>query len=133
VFRARPYENLFLFFLRWVARVLGAISIGAILLFIFAGGIDISKATWEEFGVMMLFPLGLLSGLILSWEEELKGSAVALFSIGAFFFVHGLVMKGNLSQTLWLAVFALPGILFLMHGVLSLSAKDVHKESDGSE
>ena len=87
MFISIQYENNFLFILRWTARILGAISIAVLLLFIFGKGLSLSKVTWEEMGTILLFPLGLITGLILAWQEEIKGGALAVFSVAAFYLV----------------------------------------------
>lgn len=115
---------MFLFLLRWTARSLSAVSIGTILLFIFGeGSLDLSGVAWEEIGAMLLFPLGLLVGLILAWQEEIKGGALAVFSIAAFYLVYGLALNGSIRQGWWFLIFAIPGFLFLLYGVLSNSSR----------
>lgn len=121
---SRENESNFLFGLRWSARVLSAVSIGLILMFIFGEGMDVSIIAWEEMGVLMLFPLGFLIGLILGWQEELKGGALAVGSIAAFYFVYGLILNGSILQGGWFAIVALPGFLFLLYGIF-LSASRV--------
>ena len=78
---------------------------------------DVSIIAWEEMGVLMLFPLGFLIGLILGWQEELKGGALAVGSIAAFYFVYGLILNGSILQGGWFAIVALPGFLFLLYGI----------------
>ena len=117
MFTPRQNESTFLFGLRWSARLLSAVSIVLILLFIIGEGLDVSIIAWEEMGVLMLFPLGFLIGLLLGWQEELKGGALAVGSIAAFYFVYGLILNGSILQG-WVAIVALPGFLFLLYGIL---------------
>ena len=117
MFPPRQNESNFLFGLRWSARLLSAVSIGLILLFIFGEGLDVSIIAWEEMGVLMLFPLGFLIGLLLGWQEELKGGALAVGSIAAFYFVYRLILNGSILQGWWFAIVALPGFLFLLYGI----------------
>ena len=120
MFAPRQHENTFLFLLRWAARTLSAVSIGTILLFIFGeGSLDFSTSSWKEIGAMLLFPLGLLVGLILGWQEEIKGGALAVGSIAAFYLVYGLALSGSIRQGWWFLIFAVPGFLFLLYGLLS--------------
>ncbi len=109
-----------MFLLRWTARTLSAVSIGTILLFIFGEDtLDLSGVAWEELGALLLFPLGLLAGLILGWQEEVKGGALAVGSIAAFYLIYGLVLSGSIRQGWWFLIFAIPGFLFLLYGVIS--------------
>lgn len=119
MFTPRHYENNFLFALRWIARILSMFSIGALLLLIFGEVLDPSNLKWEDLGVILLFPLGLLSGLILGWEEEVKGGALAVASVAAFYLVYDLALGGSMRQGAWILLFGIPGLLFLMHGALT--------------
>ena len=69
-------------------------------------------------GVLMLFPLGFLIGLMHGWQEELKGGALAVGSIAAFYFVYRLILNGSTLQGWWFAIVAFPGFLFLLYGIL---------------
>ncbi|MGB7210567.1 MAG: hypothetical protein WBD27_18070 [Pyrinomonadaceae bacterium] len=80
---------------------------------------DFSTSSWKEIGAMLLFPLGLLVGLILGWQEEIKGGALAVGSIAAFYLVYGLALSGSIRQGWWFLIFAIPGFLFLLYGLLS--------------
>jgi hypothetical protein len=81
--------------------------------------LDLSAVAWDELGALLLFPLGLLVGLILGWHEEMKGGALAMFSIGAFYLIYGLALNGSINQGWWILIFAVPGFLFLLYGLLS--------------
>jgi hypothetical protein len=81
--------------------------------------LDFSTSSWKEIGAMLLFPLGLLVGLILGWQEEIKGGALAVGSIAAFYLVYGLALSGSIRQGWWFLIFAIPGFLFLLYGFLS--------------
>ena len=118
MFTPRHYENNFLFALRWTARILSMFCIGALLLFIFGEALDLSNITWAELGVILL-PLGLLSGLILGWEEEVKGGALAVANVVAFYLVYDLALGGTMRQGAWILLFGIPGLLFLIHGFVS--------------
>jgi hypothetical protein len=93
--------------------------IGILLLFIFSEVLDLSGITWEELGVILLFPLGLLSGLILGWEEEVKGGVLAVASVVAFYLIYDLALGGSMRQGAWILLFGIPGLLFLIHGLLA--------------
>jgi hypothetical protein len=119
MFAQRPHETPFLFLLRWAARITSAVSIALILLFAFGENWQFSDVRWEEWGVVLLFPLGLVSGLILGWQEEIKGGILAVGSVVLFYLVYGLALTGSIGKNWWFALFALPGILYLVHGMLS--------------
>lgn len=121
MFAQRPHETTLLFLLRWMTRISGAVSIGLILLFVFGENWQFSQLRWEELGTI-LFPLGLVSGLILGWLEEIRGGALAIGSVAAFYVVYGLAFSGSIRQGWGFALFAIPGVLFLIHGLLSRRA-----------
>jgi hypothetical protein len=123
MFATKRDETSGLFLLRWTARVLSAASIGILLLFMFGEAVDVSAITWKEMAGIMLFPLGLIAGLILGWQEEWKGGALAVFCIVAFFFVYGYVLDGRIEKIWWFLAFAFPGVLFILYGILAPPAK----------
>lgn len=57
--------------------------------------------------------------MILAWQEELKGGVLAICSVAAFYLVYGMALTGFNTQEWWLALFAVPGILFFAYGLLS--------------
>jgi hypothetical protein len=119
MFTTRSGEDNFIIIIRWAARTLGALCIGAMLLFIFSVGPNLMYVGWEDLGVILLFPLGFLTGLILAWQEEIKGGVLAIASVIAFYLLYDLAFGGSMRQGAWILFFAVPGLLFLMHGLLS--------------
>ena len=124
MFAPRQYENGLLFAVRWAARILSVVCIGALLLIVFSRGFNLSGLSWEEMGVVLLFPLGLITGLILGWQEEAKGGALAVFSVAIFFFAYGFVLKESFISGLWVLFFLIPGLALLLYSaLLSISMK----------
>jgi hypothetical protein len=118
MFAPRQNESGFMFAVRWTARLLSAISIGALLLIMFSGGTSLSPATWKEVGLLLLFPLGLLIGLVLGWQEERKGGALALLSVASFYLAYGLLLQRPFTEVSWVLLFLAPGLTQLFYGVL---------------
>lgn len=116
MFALRSGETRGLYILRWLARALSVCSIAFILLFVFGENWDVSAVTWEDAGLLLLFPLGFLSGLILGWQEELKGGALAVGSIAALYLVFAL--RSSLPHGWWFLILTVPGVLFLLYGLL---------------
>jgi|KBSSwiStaDraftv2_1062776.scaffolds.fasta_scaffold3542243_1 hypothetical protein len=123
MFASRQHENDILFAIRWTAHSLSAVSIGALLLLIFSNRVSLSVLTWEETGLMLLFPVGLVVGLILGWHEEGKGGAIAVFSVAAFYVWYGLMVNRSFIEASWVLLFLIPGLLLLLYGALLPSKK----------
>lgn len=118
MFASRLHENDILFAIRWTAHSLSAVSIGALLLLIFSNRVSLSVMTWEETGLMLLFPVGLVVGLILGWQEERKGGAIAVFSVIAFYLMYGLLLNRSFGEATWVLLFLIPGLLLLLYSAL---------------
>lgn len=115
----RASETNSLFFLRWSARITGAFSVAMLLLFMFGEESGSwSRITGKQAIGMLFFPLGLISGLILGWQEEKWGGLLAVVSVAAFYVIYGLVLNGSMQLGWWFLVFAAPGFLFLLYGLL---------------
>ena len=122
MFTPRQHKSAVLYLLRWTARLLSAVFIGLILLFLFGVSFDMSKITWQDIVGLTLFPFGLVAGLILGWKEELKGGSLAVGSVAAFYLIYGYVLSGSFRLGWWFAVFSIPGLLFLTYGLITRHA-----------
>jgi hypothetical protein len=93
-----------------IARFWSILSIGLILLFIFGEGLKLFELTIKEWIGFILFPTGLVIGLLTSWKKEITGSLVSIICVLLF----TLIMGVN-----WF-VFGLlaPAFIFLLHGLL---------------
>jgi len=115
------YEGIFLFILRWLARSLGMTSITILLLFLFGEEGSFSSITPNQAVGLFFFPFGLIVGLILSWWQEIYGGAITVVSILGFYFIYELLINGSWPRSWWFAIFATPGALFLLYGILALA------------
>lgn len=117
MFKLRKNEDRNLFTMRWTARVIGAASLLLLLLFLFDGSGDRMKMSVGDIIAELIFPVGIIFGLILSWRTELAGGAVTLASVVSFYFIYGWMLEESLMQTWWFVFFAIPGVLFLTYGI----------------
>jgi len=93
-----------------VARFWSILSIGLIMLFFFGEGLKLFELTVKELFAFILFPVGLATGLIIAWKNEIAGSLISIFSVVVFSFLFGVnwFVYGLLS----------PALLFLVYGFL---------------
>lgn len=119
MFSAKAHEDNILFVLRWTARVLGIASVAILSLFLFGEG-SFSSVTLKECIGLLFFPFGLIIGLVLAWWKELIGGAIAVGSALGFYFIYELLINGSWPKGPWFAVFAIPGMLFLLNGILAI-------------
>ena len=122
MFTAKAHEDkIFLFILHWAARILGLISVAVLSLFLFGGGESFSSIKLNEVFGMLFFPFGLMIGLIVGWRYELLGGAIAVGSVLGFYFIYELLINSSWPRGWWFAVFAIPGALFLLYGILTVA------------
>ena len=116
---AKAHEDNFLYALRWTARVLGLTSVAILMLFLLGEG-SLTRISPKEGIGLLFFPFGLIIGLILGWWKELIGGAIAVGSVAGFYLIYELLMNGSWPKGPWFAVFATPGVLFLLYGILAV-------------
>lgn len=97
--------------LRWVARAWSIASVGLPCAFLFGEGLPplTPKA--------VLFPFGVMLGLILAWWFERLGGIVAALSVLLFYALeysgHGRLPKGP-----WFFLIAAPSLIFILCGYM---------------
>lgn len=101
-------------YLRWAARLGSIASIGFLIPFAFSGG---NPPTWGEWLMIAFFPVGVVAGMLVGWKRERLGGAIAVASLLGFYGV-ALAREGHLPRGPWFVVFAAPGLLFLLCGLL---------------
>jgi hypothetical protein len=108
--------------LRWFARIGSLASVGMLLLFIgeglVGGSFDRSQMTWMEWSTLIVFPGGVLLGMLIGWFREEIGGSITAGSLLAFSFVETVTTR-DIASGPWFVLFATPGILFLLCWFLS--------------
>ncbi len=108
-----------LFTLRWTARVLALATLLLLALFYIGEGVNVSDIAPREYVGLIFFPIGLVVGYLIAWKNELLGGVVAVGSILAFYLIYGALLNGSIMQGSAFLVFGIPGLLFLVYGLLS--------------
>lgn len=108
--------------LRWLARILSALSIGILLMFAFG---EPGTPTAREWLLLAFFPIGLGAGLLIGWWRELLGGVITLASLAVF---YGLMrtFSHRFPPGPYFAVLALPGLLFVIVGLWARAARPQH-------
>jgi hypothetical protein len=77
--------------LRWIARILSVLSLGFVLLFLFGEGdfSQIGLITWYEWLLIVCFPVGLYTGMVLAWRWERQGSLISIAFLLLFYLLDG--------------------------------------------
>ena len=109
---------------RWIARLGSLASIGLLSAFLIGeGGVTLQLSMGEWLG-LLLFPGGVIIGMILGWWREGWGSVLVFVSLAAFY-VQQFMLDGNIPRGPWFFIFALPGLFFAVSWWLS------HREDQG--
>lgn len=117
-----PLRFLPIVVVRWLARIATLASLGLLALFATSGG---GWPSAFEGLLLAFFPVGVALGMVVGWWRETLGGVITLVSLVTF---HALmfVRDGHIPATPWFAVFALPGIVFLVLGLIDArSARQV--------
>jgi hypothetical protein len=104
--------------IRWIARIWSITSISFILAFLIGEGMTPIQITPMEWIQLLLFPFGVVLGLIVAWRWEGLGGSITLISFVTFYALHYAV-SGDLPRGPYFALVAAPGLLFLLGWTLS--------------
>lgn len=117
MFSNRENESYGMFFIRWLARILSLAFSFLLILFFLSEGIRLSDIAALELIGLLFFPIGLFIGFVISWQNELTGGIVSVLSTLSFYIGYGLLTTG-IPDSFAFAVFTVPGLLFLLYGVI---------------
>lgn len=104
--------------IRWTARLGSIASIGLLLAFLLGEGEWPLQLSLSEGLGIMLFPGGVIAGMVIGWWREGMGGLIAIASLVAFYLEQVIIGHGA-PQGPWFLIFALPGLLFMLYWVLS--------------
>jgi hypothetical protein len=107
---------------RWLARIGSLLSIGLIFLFLIGEEFHPTQIPLRQWIGLILFPLGVVIGMIIAWWKEGVGASITLASLLAFYGVYGFLFGTHIGGSAFIA-FASPGLLFLLYWVLARGTK----------
>lgn len=116
--RKREGESSSMFIVRWAARVLSLALSFLLILFFLGEGLGLKDLSPVEFVGLFFFPLGLIAGFIVGWRNEMLGGIISVLSTVAFYLVYGILVTGTIPDGFAFAVFTIPGMLFLVYGLI---------------
>lgn len=111
--------------IRVLAISLSVIIIVILIMFMIGEGIpDVEdfKLDPSELLGMIFFPAGVITGMILSWRYDFIGAIITLGSLACFYLVS-LLFWNDIPSSPWFIIFASPGFLFLITGIIKKSIK----------
>ncbi len=100
--------------LKLAARLSSLASIGLLLAFIFG---EFGSPTPAEMALLAFFPFGVMIGMVIGWWKDLIGGAVTVSALAAFYLLFT-IQSSHIPPGPYFALFALPGGLFLVAGLL---------------
>lgn len=116
---------------RWIARILSAVSIGLLTMFLTEPGGG--WPTPNELLGLALFPGAVAVGLALAWKYEAMGSIVAIAGLAGFFVWH-YAFDATWPGGPYFVLFALPAVLFLICSYLaSYNSSDALQQTPGAK
>lgn len=103
-----------------LAGCVGSVLSAAILaLFVFGEGEPRVLPSGDEWAMLTCFPGLVVIGMGLGWWRPLVGGLVTAGGLVAFYAVHQ-VVAGHVPSGPWFVIFALPGLFFLVDGMLGV-------------
>jgi hypothetical protein len=104
--------------LRWAARIWAVASVALIVAVMVGEAFNPARLTPRDWLLFLFFPAGVCVGFVLAWWKELLGGSLTVASLVVFYLIHRLQV-GTFPRGLAFAVFAAPGVLFLLAWSLS--------------
>lgn len=117
MFKERENETTFEHILRFTARAASIVCMAIIFLFFLGEDLEFGKLSIAEWIGFAFFPIGVLVGLVLAWEEELIGGIITLVSIGCIYLVYGWLLNSTFRIGWAFLPFLIPGLLFVAYGL----------------
>ena len=102
--------------LRWIARIASLASIGLLALFAF-GGLENGVPTALQTVSLLLFPVGVVAGMVWAWWNELRGGILTAVSLVAFYAWMAIAF-GRMSLGPYFVLLASPGLGLLVCGLI---------------
>jgi hypothetical protein len=101
----------------WLIRILSAISILILLIFVVAEGFNPFNLTSNEAVLTVFFPGGVILGLIVGFWKNRLGGYITILSFFGFYLLEILIM-GILPHGAYIALFIFPGFLNLFYAII---------------
>ena len=112
-------ERMWQLSLRWTARFLSIVSTAVLFLFLAGEPFQVSTITARQWMGFAFFPVGLVIGFAIAWWKESLGGAITVASLLLFYLFYP-----SGAGNIWaFFVFAIPGLLFLVSGLLPRSGE----------
>lgn len=111
--QALPRTDVPLLTMRWLARGASVVSIGLLAMMAFG---EPGVPTLREAAALALFPVGVATGMIWAWWNELRGGVLAVLSLVAFYGVM-LLLRGEIPGGPYFLLFTSPAFLFVLCGL----------------
>ena len=108
--------------IRWIARVLSIVSIGILLMFFIGEKFNLVQLNVQDRILFLFFPFGITIGMILAWRWEMLGGTITFASLLSFYTVH-FIVSNKFPGGPYFLIFALPGIIFMLCGILAYERK----------
>ncbi len=103
--------------MRWIARTWGIASTLLLLMFAFGGREHLQFNNTGETIAFLLFPIGVIAGLVIAWWRELTGGLV---TVGCFLlFCLSLLALSGRYPGIYFVFFAAPGFLHIASALLA--------------
>jgi hypothetical protein len=109
--------------LLWTARIMGTLIALFALMMVFAYAVNpqgSGTATTRETVMLAFFPIGMSVGYLVAWKWPLIGGIVSIVSVAVF-----LIMIREAAMLGIVSFLAIPGALFIIHGVLARQSAPV--------
>ncbi len=102
--------------LLWTARIMGTLIILFLVMMVIGYAVNPNGnlPLTDEIFLLALFPIGMCIGYLLAWKWPLAGGIVGTASIVVF-----LIASRDADMIATLAFLSIPGVLFVVYGVLS--------------
>ena len=123
MFKERENETRFEYLLRLIGRAASIVCLAIIFLFFLGEDFEFGKLSAGEWIGFGFFPIGVLIGLVLAWEEELIGGAITLASIAGFYLFYGWFLNSTFRMGWAFLPFIVPGVLFVAYGFARINRK----------
>lgn len=111
--------------IKWTARILSLFCISLILLFAFGESGSGNPPGFREIIGLLLFPTGVVLGLIIAFKKTTLGGLISVFSLLLFYLWHYITTYSFPTGAAFIA-FTAPAVIFLAASFIELRQRGKH-------
>jgi hypothetical protein len=108
--------------LKWLGRILSVASIIMIASTYAYEDVETASMNFEEFSMLLCFPVGIISGMIIAWWWEGIGGGITIMSLIGFY-IFSYIFFGVFPEGNEYIKYSSPGMFFIFYSLVTYNTR----------